>query len=87
MAREKDRLGVPLLVGVGGALDVWSGDLRRAPLAWQRLGLEWLYRLLREPRRLRDALCIPAFIGRILVLRAAIGAVGFLGRPIMPKSD
>ncbi len=87
MAREKDRLGVSLLVGVGGALDVWSGDLRRAPLAWQRLGLEWLYRLLREPRRLKDALLIPAFIGRILFLRAAIGAADLLGHPAVTKSD
>lgn len=44
--------GVPVAIGVGGAFDVVAGDLRRAPLAWQRLGLEWLYRLLQEPRRL-----------------------------------
>lgn len=44
--------GVPVTIGVGGAFDVVAGDLRRAPRAWQRLGLEWLYRLLQEPRRL-----------------------------------
>jgi N-acetylglucosaminyldiphosphoundecaprenol N-acetyl-beta-D-mannosaminyltransferase len=44
--------GVPVTIGVGGAFDVLAGDLRRAPRAWQRLGLEWLYRLLQEPRRL-----------------------------------
>jgi len=44
--------GVPVTIGVGGALDVVAGDLRRAPQAWQRLGIEWLYRLLQEPRRL-----------------------------------
>ena len=87
MALKKDRLGVPLLVGVGGSLDVWSGDLRRAPRVWRRLGLEWLYRLLREPRRLKNALLIVAFIGRVLVLRAAIGAVGSPGRSALPKSD
>ena len=86
MAREKDRLGVPLLVGVGGSLDVWSGDLRRAPWVCQRLGLEWLYRLLREPRRLKDALLIVAFIGRILALRAAIGAVGSPGRSAVSRA-
>lgn len=44
--------GVPVTIGVGGAFDVVAGDLRRAPQVWQRLGLEWLYRLLQEPRRL-----------------------------------
>jgi N-acetylglucosaminyldiphosphoundecaprenol N-acetyl-beta-D-mannosaminyltransferase len=44
--------GVPVTIGVGGAFDVVVGDLRRAPMVWQRAGLEWLYRLLQEPRRL-----------------------------------
>jgi N-acetylglucosaminyldiphosphoundecaprenol N-acetyl-beta-D-mannosaminyltransferase len=39
-------------VGVGGSFDVLAGDLRRAPRAMQRLGLEWLFRLLQEPGRL-----------------------------------
>jgi len=38
--------------GVGGSFDVVSGKVARAPVAWQRIGLEWLYRLLREPKRL-----------------------------------
>ncbi len=46
------RLGVPLVMGVGGAIDVVAGVTRRAPVLWQRLGLEWLYRLLQEPRRM-----------------------------------
>lgn len=45
-------LGVPLTMGVGGAIDVVAGVTRRAPLTVQRLGLEWLFRLLQEPRRL-----------------------------------
>lgn len=45
-------LGVPLVMGVGGAIDVLAGRTRRAPLRWQRAGLEWLYRLLQEPRRM-----------------------------------
>jgi N-acetylglucosaminyldiphosphoundecaprenol N-acetyl-beta-D-mannosaminyltransferase len=45
-------LGVPFQMGVGGAIDVVAGMTRRAPAAWQRLGLEWLFRLLQEPRRL-----------------------------------
>jgi len=38
--------------GVGGSFDVMAGKVRRAPLLWQRVGLEWLFRLLQEPRRL-----------------------------------
>jgi N-acetylglucosaminyldiphosphoundecaprenol N-acetyl-beta-D-mannosaminyltransferase len=45
-------LGVPFVMGVGGSIDVVAGITRRAPLSWQRLGLEWLYRLLQEPRRM-----------------------------------
>ena len=45
-------LGVPFQMGVGGAIDVVAGMTQRAPHRWQRLGLEWLFRLLQEPRRL-----------------------------------
>ena len=45
-------LGAALTMGVGGAVDVLAGKARRAPAAFQRLGLEWLYRLAQEPRRL-----------------------------------
>ena len=52
LARYGDELDVPVLHGVGGSFDVLAGVTKRAPLAWQRLGMEWLYRLLQEPRRL-----------------------------------
>jgi N-acetylglucosaminyldiphosphoundecaprenol N-acetyl-beta-D-mannosaminyltransferase len=52
LARWSDQLGVPVCHGVGGSLDVLAGKVRRAPLIWQRLGLEWLYRVSQEPRRL-----------------------------------
>lgn len=44
--------GIPFSVGVGGSFDVLAGELRRAPGWMQRAGLEWLFRLLQEPRRL-----------------------------------
>lgn len=44
--------GVPVCIGVGGSFDVLAGELRRAPGYLQRLGLEWLFRLAQEPRRL-----------------------------------
>jgi len=52
LARWSDWLGVPVCHGVGGSFDVFAGKVLRAPERWQRLGLEWLYRLKQEPRRL-----------------------------------
>jgi N-acetylglucosaminyldiphosphoundecaprenol N-acetyl-beta-D-mannosaminyltransferase len=62
-------LGVPVMIGVGGTLDFIAGSMRRAPQWMQRLGLEWLYRLLQEPRRLWrryvvDLLGFSAFFAR-----------------------
>jgi N-acetylglucosaminyldiphosphoundecaprenol N-acetyl-beta-D-mannosaminyltransferase len=52
MYDHRDKLNVPVMVGVGAAFDLNSGRLRQAP-AWMReSGLEWLFRLLVEPRRL-----------------------------------
>ncbi|HTJ59362.1 MAG TPA: WecB/TagA/CpsF family glycosyltransferase [Devosiaceae bacterium] len=65
-------LGVPVLHGVGGSFDVLAGITRRAPRAWQNLGLEWAYRLLQEPRRMwrRYLVTNCAFIA--LTLREAL---------------
>jgi N-acetylglucosaminyldiphosphoundecaprenol N-acetyl-beta-D-mannosaminyltransferase len=52
LARHGMSMGVPFVMGVGGAIDVVAGVTKRAPLAIQRLGLEWLFRLAQEPRRL-----------------------------------
>lgn len=52
LARWSDRLAVPVCHGVGGSFDVLAGKVERAPEWWQRLGLEWLYRVKQEPRRL-----------------------------------
>jgi N-acetylglucosaminyldiphosphoundecaprenol N-acetyl-beta-D-mannosaminyltransferase len=52
LARWSSRLQVPVCHGVGGSFDVLAGKVRRAPVLWQRLGLEWLYRVKQEPGRL-----------------------------------
>lgn len=51
MYKNRDRLPRGVYGGFGGVLDMLAGHTRRAPLAWQRLHLEWLYRTLKEPRR------------------------------------
>jgi N-acetylglucosaminyldiphosphoundecaprenol N-acetyl-beta-D-mannosaminyltransferase len=52
LGRYGHEIGVPFMMGVGGSVDVIAGVTRRAPQMIQRAGLEWLYRLLQEPRRL-----------------------------------
>jgi N-acetylglucosaminyldiphosphoundecaprenol N-acetyl-beta-D-mannosaminyltransferase len=52
LARNRDRLRIPFVMGVGGAVDILGGVRRRAPRWLQRLGLEWAFRLAQEPRRL-----------------------------------
>ncbi|MGM4913776.1 WecB/TagA/CpsF family glycosyltransferase [Rhizobium sp. 768_B6_N1_8] len=64
MARMRDRLEAPMLIGVGAAFDFHAGLKRQAPRIIQRSGFEWVFRLLCEPRRLwrRYALVVPTFI-------------------------
>ncbi len=64
--RYKDELGVGLLMGVGGSLDVISGMVQRAPEIWQKMGLEWLYRIVKEPWRLKRAGALPVFAWNVL---------------------
>ena len=52
LGRWGEYMDVPVLHGVGGSLDVKAGLVRRAPDRWQRWGMEWLYRVLQEPRRM-----------------------------------
>lgn len=59
----RGRLGCVAL-GLGGSLDVWSGDKRRAPLFFRKTGLEWLFRTAREPKRLPRLFPLPAFFLR-----------------------
>ena len=51
MARWGRHTGARLAIGLGGALDVFAGRVERAPQSWQKLGLEWAYRLKKEPQR------------------------------------
>lgn len=72
MAAHRDRIAAPVLIGVGAAFDVHAGLSRRAPRFMQVSGLEWLYRVANEPRRLwwRYFSSNPRFVA-LLALRAA----------------
>lgn len=71
MSAFRDRLEAPVIVGVGAAFDMHAGDLRQAPPWMQRWGLEWLFRVIMEPRRLwrRYLKAVPTFLVRIAVNR------------------
>ncbi|OEF97654.1 WecB/TagA/CpsF family glycosyltransferase [Desulfuribacillus alkaliarsenatis] len=60
------KLEVPLTIGVGGSFDVLSGTMKRAPEIWQRLHVEWLYRLIKQPSRWRRMLALPKFAYYVL---------------------
>ena len=69
IARNAQRLGVPVMIGVGGAFDFVAGVTRRAPPWMRRAGLEWLHRLLQEPWRWRRQLALPRFALLVLSQR------------------
>lgn len=66
LLRNRERLGVPLMIGVGGALDVFAGRVNRAPLLLRRAQLEWLWRITSEPRRLRRVPALAWFVLAVL---------------------
>jgi N-acetylglucosaminyldiphosphoundecaprenol N-acetyl-beta-D-mannosaminyltransferase len=72
VARHADRLGDVMAVGVGGAFDVLSGNLKRAPALMQRFGLEWLFRLCQEPSRWKKDLRLATFVARVLATRVGV---------------
>ncbi|HBS57745.1 MAG TPA: glycosyltransferase [Firmicutes bacterium] len=64
--KHKDLLGVPVCIGVGGVFDVLAGVTRRAPVWMQKSGLEWLYRLVKQPWRIGRMMALPRFVLRVL---------------------
>lgn len=62
MQRNAPVLHVGLMAGLGGSLDVFAGTVKRAPAVFQKLGLEWFYRLIREPWRFKRMMKLPKFL-------------------------
>ena len=63
------KLNVGLMIGAGGSLDVYAGIAERAPEGWQKAGLEWLYRLLKEPKRIGRMAVLPKFMLEVCLKR------------------
>jgi len=66
IAQHRAELSATVAIGVGGAFDFVAGVTQRAPLWMQRLGLEWLHRLIREPWRIKRMSKLPIFVMRVL---------------------
>jgi N-acetylglucosaminyldiphosphoundecaprenol N-acetyl-beta-D-mannosaminyltransferase len=64
-----NQLKIKLGIGIGGAFDYLSGEVKRAPFCLQRIGLEWFYRLIREPWRWKRQLSLVKFIWLVLLAR------------------
>lgn len=66
IAATRDIIRAKVAMGVGGSLDVFSGRVRRAPRIVQRLRLEWLWRLILNPRKFSKVMFLPRFVWRVL---------------------
>jgi guanosine-3',5'-bis(diphosphate) 3'-pyrophosphohydrolase len=64
--RHRHQLGAPVMIGVGGSFDVYGGVVKRAPKWLQRVGGEWLWRLMQDPRKIKKVRNLPRFVWRVL---------------------
>ena len=70
LAQHRDEFtSVRGAIGVGGSLDVWAGNLKRAPEFYRNHGLEWLYRFIQQPTRFKRMLTLPVFMLRVIFRR------------------
>jgi N-acetylglucosaminyldiphosphoundecaprenol N-acetyl-beta-D-mannosaminyltransferase len=69
ITQNKNHLDAGVMVGVGRSFDYYSGNLKRAPQVWRRIGMEWLYSLIKEPKRWRRQLALPKFVWRVLTAK------------------
>ncbi|WP_334302865.1 WecB/TagA/CpsF family glycosyltransferase [Tepidibacter aestuarii] len=65
--RYKDEVDTSVFMGVGGSVDVYAGEVKRAPEVYQKFGLEWFYRLVKEPWRYKRMMLLPKFIVQVIV--------------------
>lgn len=69
MEEHDGELRVPVMAGLGGSMDVLAGNVRRAPVFFQKCGLEWLYRLCKEPKRWKRMIRLPLYLWDAVVWR------------------
>lgn len=64
--------GVKIAIGNGGVIDILAGDAKRAPDIFIKLGLEWLYRLAKDPSRIKRQIVLPLFIIQVIINKKSI---------------
>lgn len=69
IGKYRHELQKGLFIGVGGSFDVLAGKVKRAPLIWQKLNIEWLYRLIQRPSRWKRMIVLPIFILKVIKAR------------------
>ncbi|HHW03878.1 MAG TPA: WecB/TagA/CpsF family glycosyltransferase [Thermoanaerobacterales bacterium] len=69
MIRNREKLKCSVAMGVGGSLDVLAGRVHRAPVFMQKAGLEWLYRLVTQPKRIKRMSVLPLFLVEVMLDR------------------
>lgn len=68
-AENMHKFSKGVFIGIGGSFDVIAGTVKRAPVFWQKLNLEWLYRLLKQPSRFKRMLVLPQFALKVLSMK------------------
>ena len=69
MEAHREQLQVRLMAGLGGSLDSFAGTVKRAPRWMIDCSLEWLYRLIKEPKRFKRMLRLPKFLWAVVCRR------------------
>lgn len=64
---NRNRLPVKVAIGCGGSIDVFAKEVKRAPAAFRKLGMEWFYRLISQPSRFFRMLNLPKFLGMAVI--------------------
>lgn len=69
ISKYKKTINAKVAMGVGGSLDVWAGTVKRAPVFFQKTGLEWFYRLLKQPTRIMRMMSLPKFMIKVILTK------------------
>ncbi|MFO7888025.1 MAG: WecB/TagA/CpsF family glycosyltransferase [Eubacteriales bacterium] len=70
--KNSNKLSSNIIIGNGGTIDVLAGEVNRAPSIYRKLGLEWLYRLIQDPKRIKRQISIPEFLIKVIFSKNSV---------------
>lgn len=76
MVTHRSELSVGVMLGLGGSMDVYAGTVKRAPKIFVKLGLEWFYRLIKQPWRIKRMMGLPRFFVSVKKYKKTMGKEG-----------